>query len=234
MAARRVLGGLRDLSGSDEQPVRDPDPEKAPDHEEHDRLERELPGSPEARNEAPDVPPTNPPAYVGPLRIGFSSVNSTVETMNCTGDADRRADGLAGPPTTRGWISADLSVGIDREGVCGWRVPGGPSQAPSGNHKRTLRRPRTGGPHDRYLRHPPRVRKDRAVRCPGAVTPSWPDALPATSSRPFSAKVVPASGTQTVLRAQRARRKQEETLALPGLSQEAAEGTRTLDLLPSR
>jgi hypothetical protein len=145
----------------------------------------------------PMVPPTNPPAYVGPLRIGFSSVNSTVETMNCTGDADRRADPLAGPPTTRGWISADLSVGIDREGVCGWRVPGGPSHAPSGNHKRTLRRPRTGGPHDRYLGHPPRVHKDRAVRCPGAVTPSWSDALP----------------------------------ALPGLSQGAAEGTRTLDLL---
>jgi hypothetical protein len=46
----------------------------------------------------PMVPPTNPPAYVDPLRIDFSSVNSTVETMNCTGDADRRADRLAAPP----------------------------------------------------------------------------------------------------------------------------------------
>jgi hypothetical protein len=36
-AARHVLGGLLVLSGSDEQPVRDPDPDKAADHEEHDR-----------------------------------------------------------------------------------------------------------------------------------------------------------------------------------------------------
>jgi len=32
----------------------------------------------------------------------------------------------------------------------GCRVLGGPSRAPFGNHKRTLPRPPTGGPHDRY------------------------------------------------------------------------------------
>ena len=36
-ATRRVLEGLLDMSGSDEPPVRDPDPDKAADHEEHDR-----------------------------------------------------------------------------------------------------------------------------------------------------------------------------------------------------
>ena len=73
----------------------------------------------------PMVPPTNPPAYVGPLRTSSSSVKSTVETMNCTG-CGQTGNGLAGPPTRaagRGRISADLSVGIDCEGVCGWRLP---------------------------------------------------------------------------------------------------------------
>ena len=73
----------------------------------------------------PMVPPTNPPAYVGPLRTSSSSVKSTVETMNCTG-CGQTGNGLAGPPTraaARGRISADLSVGIDCEGVCGWRLP---------------------------------------------------------------------------------------------------------------
>jgi hypothetical protein len=82
------------------------------------------------------VPPTNPPAYVGLLRTSSSSVNSTVETMNCM-DADGRADGLAGPPTSaaaRAWISAGPCVGIDFEGfaVCGCRVVGGRRRRRSG------------------------------------------------------------------------------------------------------
>ena len=110
----------------------------------------------------PTVPPTNPPVYVGPLRTSSSSVNSTADTMNCTG-CGQTGNGLAGPPTraaARGRMSADLSVVsiVKAFAAGGCRVPGGPSQSPSGNHKRTLRRPRTGGPLDRYLRQPPRVR----------------------------------------------------------------------------
>ncbi len=109
----------------------------------------------------PAVPPTNLPVYVGPLCTSSSPVKSTIETMNCTG-CGQTGNGPASPPTraaARGRLSADLSIGIDGEGVCSWRLPRprGPSRAPFGNHKRTLPRPRTGGPHDRYRRAPPRV-----------------------------------------------------------------------------
>ena len=59
------------MSGSGEQPVRDPDPDKAADHEEHDRSERESPGSPEARNEAPGGPPDEPASVCGSLADQF-------------------------------------------------------------------------------------------------------------------------------------------------------------------
>ena len=109
----------------------------------------------------PMVPPTNPPVYVGPLRTGSSSVNSTVDTTNCMGCGRTGERSCRPPARARGVLGSQpphaLVSSVKAFAVGGWRVLGG----------RRGRRSVTGSERhadrglavrDRSLSPPPRVR----------------------------------------------------------------------------
>jgi hypothetical protein len=58
----------------------------------------------------PMVPPTNPPAYVGPLRISSSSVNSTVRTTNYMGYGQTGERSCVALPASL-WASRERLIG---------------------------------------------------------------------------------------------------------------------------